>query len=66
MRAQDWETIDIFYAPDGWNIPDERIEDQVKFLYRALRRAMKLQQLFIICSGIMVGPVGLEPTTNRL
>lgn len=32
MRAQDWETIDIFYAPDGWNIPDERIEDQVKFL----------------------------------
>ena len=32
MRAQDWETIDIFYAPDGWNIPDGRIEDQVKFL----------------------------------
>ena len=32
MRAQDWETIDVFYAPDGWNIPDGRIEDQVKFL----------------------------------
>ena len=21
MRAQDWETIEVFYAPEGWNIP---------------------------------------------
>ena len=32
MRAQDWETVDVYYNPDGWNIPDGRIEDHVKFL----------------------------------
>jgi hypothetical protein len=32
MREQDWETVDVYYAPEGWNIPDGRIEDHVKFL----------------------------------
>ena len=31
MRAQDWKTIEVFYAPEGWNVPDGRIEELVNF-----------------------------------
>ena len=31
MREQDWETVDAYYAPEGWNIPKGRIEDHVNF-----------------------------------
>ena len=31
MREQAWETVEEYDAPEGWNIPDGRIEDHVNF-----------------------------------
>ena len=32
MRSTNWEDIETSFAPDGWNIPDNNIEQIVNFL----------------------------------
>ena len=31
MRSSNWEEIDTSFAPNGWNIPNNSIEDTVDF-----------------------------------